>query len=238
MSNPRETILLRENEILRLLNKVKELKILYIVVGGYAVATIMKRFSVDLDLVMREEDKNIVEEMLKKEGYAIAYSKEISTTYGENFIRYEKKIDNLPISVDLMINGLVSRTTGASWSFSFIKEKSEIRNLDSISLPVPIKELLIAMKIHSGRISDVKDIVALSEKINENLILEYSIRGKIEEVKKITKKSLSYLKSKNFKDSFQGVFTINAYKKELLENAEKIFQAIINYKKQTSKTFI
>ena len=63
------------------------------------------------------------------------------------------------------------------------------------------------------------------------MIIEFSIRGEIEEVKKITKKSLSYLKSKNFKDSFQGVFTINSYKKELLENTEKIFQTIINYNK-------
>ena len=37
MSSPREMILVRENEILRLLNKIKELKTPYIVVGGYAV---------------------------------------------------------------------------------------------------------------------------------------------------------------------------------------------------------
>ena len=171
MSNPVEYILLREKEIIRLIKLIKESGLQHIIVGGYAVATIMKRFSVDLDIAIKSIDKEKFEEILKKEEYLISYSKEISTIYGENFVRFEKKISGLPISADFLINGLVSRTTNASWSFDYIKENSEIRNLETLQMPVPTKELLIAMKLHSGRISDTRDIVALSKDISIIAIL-------------------------------------------------------------------
>ncbi len=228
MSNPRDSILIREQEIIKLLTIIKNSNLQFIIVGGYAIATIMKRFSVDLDLIIKNEEKAKFEELLKNQGYSLAYSKEISTIYGENFMRYEKKIENLPVSVDLLINGLVSRTTSALWSFDNIQENSEIRNIESIPVPVPIKELLIAMKLHSGRISDTRDIVVLSENTNLTIILKHSLKGNVNILKEITKKSLEYLKSKNFKDGFQGVFGLTSYKPILIENSENIFKIIIN----------
>ncbi len=145
-----------------------------------------------MDLIIRNEDKAKFEELLKDRGYSLVYSKEISTIYGENFIRYEKKIEDLPVSVDLLINGLVSRTTSASWSFDNIQQSSEIRSIESISFHVPIKELLIAMKLHSGRISDTRDIVALSENINIQSVITHSLRGDINILKSITKRSFQH----------------------------------------------
>ncbi len=227
MSNPRDSILIREQEIIKLLTIIKNSNLQFVVVGGYAVATVSKRFSIDLDLVIKGEDKTKFEELLKNQDYSLAYSREISTIYGENFIRYEKKIGELPVSVDLLINGLVSRTTSASWSFDNIQQNSEIRIIESIPIAVPIKELLIAMKIHSGRISDTRDITALSENTNVQTILKHSLKGELNILKEIIKKSLEYLKSKNFKDGFQGVFGLTSYKPILIENSDTILNSII-----------
>ncbi len=228
MPNTRDYILIREKEIIKLIESIKKLGLKYIIVGGYAVATIMKRFSVDLDIVIKDNEKEKFEEMLKKEGYSIAYSKEISTLYKENFIRFEKTISSLPVSADFLINGLVSRTTNASWSFEYIKENSEIRNLEELSIMVPKKELLIAMKLHSGRISDIRDIVALSKDSSIDLVLKHSKRGDIEKLKKNISNSLEYIKSKNFRDSFQGVFGIHSHAEELAKNCEEMLKALIN----------
>jgi len=227
MINPKELLLTREREIIRLISLIKDLTLPYIIVGGYAVATIMKRFSVDLDIVIKKENEEEFKKILEKEGYKQSYSKEISTIYWENFIRLEKKINNLSICIDFMINGLVSRSTDASWSFDYVNKNSEIRNIENIQFIVPTKELLIAMKLHSGRISDTKDIVALSKNTDVKTILAHVLRGKTEKLKSNAKISLDYVRSKNFKDSFQGVFGIKAYKEELLVKSEEILKSII-----------
>ena len=227
MINPKELLLMREREIIRLISLIKDLTLPYIIVGGYAVATIMKRFSVDLDIVIKKENEEEFKKILEKEGYKQSYSKEISTIYWENFIRLEKKINNLSICIDFMINGLVSRSTDASWSFDYVNKNSEIRNIENIQFIVPTKELLIAMKLHSGRISDTKDIVALSKNTYVKTILAHVLRGKTEKLKSNAKISLNYVKSKNFKDSFQGIFGIKAYNKELIKNTEEMLDAII-----------
>lgn len=111
MKDSRGGLLEREKEVLRLIGLFKENNLRFIVVGGYAVSTYKKRFSVDLDVVILDEDFLKFEELLLKEVYSISYEKEIAILYGENFKRFMKKMNNLPIDVDLLINGLVSRST-------------------------------------------------------------------------------------------------------------------------------
>ena len=109
----------------------KENNLKFIVIGGYAVSTYKKRFSVDLDVVIKEDDLIKFEELLLKEGFTISYEKEIALLYGENFKRFRKKMNDLPVDVDLLINGLVSRTTDATWSFENIDKKSQKRKFCS-----------------------------------------------------------------------------------------------------------
>ena len=89
------------------------------------------------------------------------YEKEIALLYGENFKRFRKKMKNLPVDVDILMNGLVCRITDATWGIDYIKRHSVKRKLSNSGFLTPEKELLIAMKFHSGRLSDIRDIVAL-----------------------------------------------------------------------------
>ena len=228
MSNFIAGVLSRENEIIRLINLFSENNLDFIVVGGYAVSVYKKRFSVDLDIVIKEADTSNFEILLKKEGFTAGFSKEINTVYGEKFKRLEKKIGKLAVSVDLLINGVVCRLTDASWSYELLLQNSAKAILQGAEFLAPSKELLVAMKIHSGRFSDVRDIVALYENIDQNMILKYSRRGDIKKLKSALQKEFKYMQSLNFKDSFKGVFGFHVYKEQDIENAMKGIKALIN----------
>lgn len=216
----------REKEILRLIELFKENNLNFIVIGGYAVSTYKKRFSVDLDVVIKENDLLKLEKLLLKEDYALSYEKGIALLYGENFKRFRKEINNLPVDVDLLINGLVSRTTDATWSFENIDKNSQKRKLDNLEFLTPIRELLIAMKMHSGRLADVRDIVALMP-CNKDKLKEFLLRGKLDKLKTSIKKQVLFLEKPQFDDSFKGIFGIQSYNKKEVEFAKKLFMTLL-----------
>ena len=63
-------LLEREQEIIRIINVLLDNELEFIVVGGYAVSTYKKRFSIDLDVVIAENElkkiKKISKDLLKK----------------------------------------------------------------------------------------------------------------------------------------------------------------------------
>ncbi len=220
-------MLSRENEIIRLIRLLSDNKLDFIVVGGYAVSVHKKRFSIDLDIVIKEAHVSKFEGLLEKEGFASGYSKEIDTFYGEKFHRLEKKIGKLSVSVDLLINGVVSRLTDGSWSYELLLENSTKSTLQGAEFLVPSKEFLVAMKMHSGRFSDVRDIVALYENTDQAVILKYAKRGDIKKLKAALRKEIKFMESPNFKDSFKGVFGFHVYKEQDIESAVKGLRAIL-----------
>lgn len=78
MTNSKMGLLEREKEVLRLIELFKENNLKFIVIGGYAISTYKKRFSIDLDVVIKENDFLKFEELLLKEGYSLSYEKEIT----------------------------------------------------------------------------------------------------------------------------------------------------------------
>src|SRR3990167_10538990 len=178
----RSGLLEREQEVMKMLNLFLNKKLNFVVVGGYAISTYKKRFSIDLDAVVKEEDFEKLKRILEKEGYALHYEKEIALMYEENFKRFMKKMNNLPVNIDLLINGLVSRTTNATWGLDYIKRNSVKRKLNNSEFLTPEKELLIAMKFHSGRLSDIRDIVALMP-CDKDKLRKHLLNGDIKKLK-------------------------------------------------------
>lgn len=219
----RTGLLEREQEIIRLLALFLDKHSDFIVVGGYAISTYKKRFSIDLDLVVKEENLDEFESLLKKEGYSLHYEKEIALLYGENFKRFLKKMRDLPVNIDLLINGLVSRTTNGSWGFDYIKEHSVKRRLNNLKFLTPEKELLIAMKLHSGRLSDIRDIVALMP-CNKEKLKQHLLKGDIKKLWELIKKQASFLDKPQFDDSFKGIFGIQEYNGKDVRAAKKLIK--------------
>jgi hypothetical protein len=230
-------VLSRESEVIRIINLLSGSKLGFIVVGGYAVSAHKKRFSIDLDIVIKEADVGKFGKLLEEEGYSGRYSKEISIVYGEKFRRFEKRMDrgtrtpkasgNSAVSIDMLINGVVCRLTNASWSYELLLENSAKSVLQGAEFLAPSKELLIAMKIHSGRFSDVRDIVALYENTDQAATLKYIKRGDIKKLKAMLHKEIEFMESPNFRDSFKGVFGFHVYKEQDIVNAAKGLRAML-----------
>ena len=138
-----EDLITKENEILDILKRFIVLNLEFVIIGGYAVSSYKHRFSVDADIVIKQEDLLEFEAILNKNGFRKTISKELKD-YSSKFIRYEKS----KASIDLLINALVSRTTNAAFNFNLLFENSEKRKISGIEKEITArilnKEVLIA----------------------------------------------------------------------------------------------
>jgi hypothetical protein len=76
---------------------------------------------------------------------------------------------------------MVCRQTGGAWSYELIRQNSLKSNVigltDSAVSLVPKRELLVAMKIHSGRGADLRDVIMLSEGADWEIVTKFAARG-------------------------------------------------------------
>lgn len=204
----------RENRIFETLQAFSNQNREFIVVGGYAVSAYKHRFSVDADVIIKKEERAIFEEILLKRGFVKTHELNLDHAYASAFASYTLS-DDLPVTVDLLIDGIGSRTTDASFSFAQLKEHSETQKIKGIQKEVtaliPQREILIVLKLHSGRLTDLRDIAALSKNLDMELIRKFIWRGKTKIVEENIKKLLSVIEDKGFIDSFKGVFIEKKY---------------------------
>lgn len=223
----------RENEILRMIKSFSEAALDFIVVGeGYAVSGLARhRFSVDLDLVIQKNDLEAFMKILQEKGF----EKQIERTgfnefYGGEFIGSVKKIEDLPVTVDLLVKSLVCRATNASWSFNYIKRYSVIADVAGIAISVrcrvPENALLIAFKIHSGRRTDVRDFVVLAPDADIEKIIKHIKRGDLDRLRTQIYAITEMLNDERLVDSLKGVFSIRNDVSEKIGNAYKMIKKI------------
>lgn len=193
-----EELIKKENNIFEILKIFTDSNLDFIVVGGYAVSAFKHRFSIDADIVIKSEALLKFEDILKKQGFKKTITKE--------FVRYEKEL----ASVDILIDALASRTTNALFSYELLSNNSIKKKIVGIEKEViaiiPIKELLIVMKIHSGRLTDFRDIAALAKDSDLQLIRKYLFIGNLKELNNNLYKLKKVVNDKKFVDSFKGVF--------------------------------
>jgi len=225
-----EQLIQREKSILETLQIFLNKKLNFIVVGGYAVSAFKHRFSVDADIVISSEDLPKFETILKENNFKKTISKKLQNIYSSRFIRYEKK-NKFKIAIDLLIDALASRQTNASWSFDLLNKNSIKKKIigseKEITVKIPVKELLMAFKIHSGRLTDFRDIVALAKEYNINTLKKFLIIGNKNIIKKNLLKLLSLINKKEFIDSFKGVFIEKKY--DIDEKEIKKLKNLIKY---------
>ena len=201
-----EDLIKKENEIFEILQKFIDPNLNFIVVGGYAVSAFKHRFSVDADIVIKNEDLLKFEEVLKESNFNKTIVKELENNYSSKFIRYEKD----KASIDMLIDALASRTTNASFSYELIFNNSIKKKIIGIEkevpVRIPVKELLIIMKLHSGRLTDFRDIAALAKGADLELIKKFLFVGNLNILKENLSKLHKIVNSRNFIDSFKGVF--------------------------------
>ncbi len=215
----------REKVCFDFLNQIpKERK--YVVIGGYAVASFgFPRFSVDLDITIPESELSFFKKLIIENEFVLTTVKE-DLAYSGRFERYEKGL----VSIDLLINGVQSRQTGYLYPFQYIYKNSQIRETsgwnpkNKSKVKIAKKEMLIALKIHSMRMADKRDIIMLCyEKPDTQIIIDHLRNSPKEKLVEHVVELLSVFSDTKFKNSLKGVYTIN----------EKIYKKTIEECKQT-----
>jgi len=204
----------REVEIIRILNALGSLAGKFVVVGGYAVnAFTSHRFSVDCDLVIASKDLIRFEGVLKQEGYRRGKARK-PRLYGARTHEYVKLIGGRRVSADLFADSLVCRQTGGEWGYELVRQNSVEANVigltgSAVSL-VPRRELLMAMKIHSGRASDLRDAIMLSEGADWRAVAEFAACGSKEKVIKQTASAIETINKKEFPSALRAEFALRS----------------------------
>ena len=83
------------------------------------------------------------------------------------------------------------------------------------------------MKIHSARLTDARDLVALCKDIDFDKVGKFMKMGNINDIKNNLKMLISHFKSENFKDSFKGVFSIEKLPADNIENTIKLCERVM-----------
>ena len=224
-----EKFIERENKIFDELRDFKEEGFDFILVGGYAVSAYNHRFSVDADIVIKKDDLKGFTKSLKKDGYEKIQSKKLESVYGGEFIAY-KLDEKLPVNFDILVDSLQCRQTGASWSFDYLDDHSTNKEVEgsekSTDCKIPEKELLIAIKVHSGRLTDVRDVVALANDIDTEKIKKHAERGRQRDLVKVLDGIEKVLGSDGFENSFKGVFSEKLLPKGNVNEVKEIVEEL------------
>ena len=175
----------RSEVLIKVLEELEQSDIGFILVGGYAISQFEPRFSTDLDLVIAPDDYDAVVAFLEARGFERTAELEIppeETIYNREIDVFERT-EGLPhpIGVDILVNGLGCRQTGAEWSFDYLRDHSTETTISggtrSTTARTAEGEILVAAKLHSGRKTDLADVLAAIPSIDLNAVETHLHRG-------------------------------------------------------------
>jgi hypothetical protein len=202
----------RETEVIRILRVMTEATDGFVLIGGYAVnAYGQHRFSVDCDLATNLDNTPVIDTALLREGYEL-WKGRFRPPIGVTMKVYRKSVAGLPVSVDLFVNTVVSRRTRGTWTYKFIQENSVeaivVGATDSTPSRVAHRNLLVAMKLHSGRTQDFADVVMLSERVDWEAVARYSACGSRELLMEQVDSAIKEISSTRFVSDVKSSFAM------------------------------
>lgn len=202
---------LREAEIFATLKTIAKCE--FVVIGGYAVNTYaLPRFSVDCDLVLKDEDElKKIERLLITQGYAKAKAT-AEAPYAGSFSRYEKKLANgFKVSMDVLIGTVTDRMTGATFTAEWIFQHASKKVLQGKTITETLKlkiidvDALIVMKTVACRSTDIRDVFMIIPNIKDADWVRAEIAARYDLHDRINK-LVNVVTSKQFKDGLAGVY--------------------------------
>ncbi len=208
----------------------------YVVIGGFAVSAFeFPRLSVDLDIVIPEEGLKFFKGLIKKQGFELSEKRsDFDETYRGRYEKYIKS-EELPVSVDLLINSVQARQTNYSYSFRYLFNNSEPKEVKGwhpeakATVRVPDREMLIALKINSMRMADKRDIIMLCyEKPDEDRIAKHLKNCPKDIILDNLNELLGLIKGKGHDNSIKGVFSLSDdVLRRAVARCEEVFEGIL-----------
>jgi len=198
----------REQELLTTLESINDTSLPYVLVGGWAITAFNQRFSTDVDLVVPKDAVEDYESFLSDQDYNRASEYDTNGIYEGQFIQYSKDVGN-PVSIELMVNALRCRQTEAEWSYRYLDQHAQsvtVGRTQSVHTRIPERELLLAIKLHSGRFTDARDVVAVADDADFDRIEKHLHRGDPDALAEQLRAIDEQLTDESFVDSFKGEF--------------------------------
>lgn len=209
----------RSNALVDLLEAVNENDLDYVLVGGYAVSSFNTRFSTDLDIVVMSEEKDAFVAFLEARAFEETESHEKAWVYDTEVIEYEKRLaPQQPIGFDLLVNGLGCRQTTAQWSFDYLAKHTAEREVSGGTRTTTARVLqgavLAAVKLHSARETDLRDVVAIAQEIDLDTVTSHLYRGDEDALREQLQCGLDILDSEGLEHGYRSDFGASAVSSE------------------------
>ena len=216
----------REAELLETLEAVIDADLPYVLVGGWAIAAFNQRFTTDVDVVVPAQALEAYTELLTGRGYDKTADVARNALYEGRTVRFEKDVGN-PVNFDVMVDVLGCRQTGAEWSYRYLAQYAAIEDLRTtrpITARIPERELLFAVKLHSGRKADSRDLVVLGADADFDRIATHLHRGDPDKLADRIEIVIDRLSSDGFEDAFKGVFEQQTVPEESIDAVVEFLQ--------------
>ena len=216
----------RSNALIELLEELTQSDHEYVLVGGYAVSVFNTRFSTDLDIVVAPNTKEEFVEFLEAREFEETDSHAKQWFYDTEVIEYEKRLTpQQPIGFDLLVNGLGCRQTEAQWSFNYLYNHSQEQEVSGGTVTTTARVIdgavLVAAKLHSGRETDLRDVLAVTEEIDLETVTPHLRRGDKDALQSQLEHGLEILESEELKHGYRSDFGASAVSPETVMSLQQ-----------------
>jgi hypothetical protein len=199
----------RQSELVETHRAIQEAGLPHVLVGGWAVSAFQTRFTTDIDTVIPATTLGDYDSLLVDHGYEKQFEKDVSNNYEGQMVQYAKSVGENEVTFETLVDAMGCRQTGAEWSYRYLHEHSTVESIDvaeDLEGRIPEPALLFAMKLHSGRMADTRDLVVVSTRAEFDRIERHLHRGDPEKLDRQIETVLERLRQDGFEDSFKGVF--------------------------------
>lgn len=223
----------RGTALIELLEELDERDLQYVLVGGYAVSRYNTRFSTDLDVVVLPADKDAVVDFLEARGFEESDSHSKEWVYDTEVVQFEKRLEpQQPIGFDLLVNGLGCRQTEAQWSFDYLRKHSSVEEISGGTAATAARVIdgavLVAAKLHSGRETDLRDVLAVAEELDLDTVTPHLHRGDEDSLRTQLERGREILDSEELRHGFRSDFGASAVSEQTVADVKEYLSQRIN----------
>jgi len=209
----------RSDALIELLDELTRDGHEFVLVGGYAVSAFNARFSTDLDVVVAPDSRAALVEFLEHRGFEQRDSHAKAWFYDTEVIEYEKRLTpQQPIGFDLLVNGLGCRQTEAQWSFDYLYDHSHEQAVRGGTVTTTARVIdgavLVAAKLHSGRETDLRDVLAVAETIDLEAVTPHLRRGDEAALREQLERGRAIVESDELEHGYRSDFGASAVSTE------------------------
>ncbi|WP_257300570.1 nucleotidyltransferase family protein [Haloarchaeobius sp. FL176] len=204
----------RSEALIEVLEELEQSDIGFVLVGGYAISQFETRFSTDLDLVIAPDDYDEVVTFLEARDFERTADLEVppeETIYNREIECFERS-EGLPhpVGVDILVNGLGCRQTEAEWSFDYLRTHSTSTTVSggtrSTTARAADGEVLVAAKLHSGRKTDLADVLAAIPSIDLDMVETHLHRGDGDALRAQLSEAQAFIEEGGLDHRFKSMF--------------------------------